>query len=165
MDAETSASPPIWRWVVGFLLVGAAWGLTTPFMRRAAMARDQAPKAPRPFLSDPREPWLKRKVWGILYVVLDLVQSPAYAIPLLVNVTGSVWFFLLIGQAGEFEIWWFCACDTDSTAELSLTVPITNSLAFLFTVLGEWYAEGKVISRGESILWNPLGRFTLIYGC
>ena len=33
-------------------------------------------------------------------------------------------------------------------AELSLTVPITNSLAFLFTVLGEWWAEGKVISRG-----------------
>jgi hypothetical protein len=33
--------------------------------------------------------------------------------------------------------------------ELSLTVPITNSLAFLFTVLGEWFAEGKVISRGE----------------
>lgn len=32
--------------------------------------------------------------------------------------------------------------------ELSLTVPITNSLAFLFTVLGEWWAEGKIISRG-----------------
>ena len=26
-------------------------------------------------------------------------------------------------------------------------MPITNSLAFLFTVLGEWLAEGKVISR------------------
>lgn len=36
--------------------------------------------------------------------------------------------------------------------ELSLTVPITNSLAFLFTVLGEWWAEGKVIGRGE--LWT-----------
>ena len=37
--------------------------------------------------------------------------------------------------------------------ELSLTVPITNSLAFLFTVLGEWWAEGKVISRGEFSLF------------
>lgn len=36
----------------------------------------------------------------------------------------------------------------DGPEELSLTVPITNSLAFLFTVLGEWWAEGKVISRG-----------------
>lgn len=26
-------------------------------------------------------------------------------------------------------------------------MPITNSLAFLFTVLGEWWAEGKVIGR------------------
>ena len=32
--------------------------------------------------------------------------------------------------------------------ELSLTVPITNSLAFLFTVLGDWYVERKVISKG-----------------
>ncbi len=37
----------------------------------------------------------------------------------------------------------------DVDVELSLTVPITNSLAFLFTVLGEWWAEGKVISRGQ----------------
>lgn len=33
-------------------------------------------------------------------------------------------------------------------------MPITNSLAFLFTVLGEWWAEGKVISRG---IMSPLG--------
>lgn len=32
--------------------------------------------------------------------------------------------------------------------ELSLTVPITNSLAFLFTVIGDWYVDRKVISRG-----------------
>jgi len=34
--------------------------------------------------------------------------------------------------------------------ELSLTVPITNSLAFLFTVFGDWWVERKVISRGKS---------------
>lgn len=38
--------------------------------------------------------------------------------------------------------------------ELSLTVPITNSLAFLFTVLGEWWAEGKVIGRDT---WVGMG--------
>lgn len=37
-------------------------------------------------------------------------------------------------------------------AELSLTVPIVNTLAFLFTVVGEWWVEGKVISRGKSWL-------------
>lgn len=34
--------------------------------------------------------------------------------------------------------------------ELSLTVPIVNTLAFLFTVIGEWWVEKKVISRGEA---------------
>lgn len=38
--------------------------------------------------------------------------------------------------------------------ELSLTVPITNSLAFLFTVLGEWYVDGKVIGRDT---WVGMG--------
>lgn len=102
-DAPVSpapASPPIWRWVVSFLAVGACWGLTTPFMRRAAMIRDQQPKAHRPYLTSDA-PWLKRKFWSILYAVLDLLKNPAYAVPLLLNVTGSVWFFLLIGQAGE----------------------------------------------------------------
>lgn len=33
------------------------------------------------------------------------------------------------------------------TTELSLTIPITNSLAFLFTVLGDWYVDGKIISK------------------
>ena len=27
-------------------------------------------------------------------------------------------------------------------------MPITNSLAFLFTVLGDWWVDRKVISRG-----------------
>ncbi|KAK3678859.1 hypothetical protein LTR78_001312 [Recurvomyces mirabilis] len=116
-DAPTNPepSPSIWRWVLGFLIVGACWGLTTPFMRRAAISKDKKPQTPRPVLTDPKVSWLKRKVLGIFYAVLDLLKNPAYAVPLLLNVTGSIWFFLLIGQA----------------------------------VLGEWYAEGKVISRGK----------------
>lgn len=34
-----------------------------------------------------------------------------------------------------------------TVTELSLTVPLANSSAFLFTVLGEWYVERKVIAR------------------
>jgi hypothetical protein len=89
----------------------------------------------RPSLSDPDNSWLKKKVLGIWYAVVGVLSRPAYAVPLLLNVTGSIWFFILIGKA-----------------ELSLTVPITNSLAFLFTVLGEWWAEKKVISRGVSCM-------------
>ncbi|KAI6854042.1 hypothetical protein KC323_g9018 [Hortaea werneckii] len=125
MDVQSTSEPPIWRWIVGFLLVGVAWGFTTPFMRKAAVVRDLKPKPQRPLLTDPKVSWLKRQAATVFYAIRDLLGSPAYAVPLLLNITGSIWFFLLVGQA----------------------VPITNSLAFLFTVLGEWWAEGKVISR------------------
>ena len=36
--------------------------------------------------------------------MLDLLRSPGYAVPLVINLTGSVWFFLLIGKAGEFSL-------------------------------------------------------------
>jgi hypothetical protein len=146
-----SPQPSIYRWILGFLMVGACWGLTTPFMRAAALyvsftkdiqyaygCRNYVPQE-HPALSDPNNSWLKQKVLGIWFAVIGVLSRPAYAVPLLLNVTGSVWFFILIGQA-----------------ELSLTVPITNSLAFLFTVVGEWWAEKKVISRGKissSINW------------
>jgi hypothetical protein len=99
--SPTERNPSIWRWVLAFLLVGAAWGLTTPFMRRAAVKRNERPQAVRFILTDPKTPWIKRKVWTVIYAVLDLLKNPAYAVPLLLNITGSAWFFLLIGQAGE----------------------------------------------------------------
>ena len=101
MDPDTprapAKSPSVFRWVVGFLLVGACWGLTTPFMRRAAL--NYTPP-PRPALTDPSNSWLKKKVLGIWYAVIGVLSRPAYAVPLLLNVTGSVWFFILIGKAG-----------------------------------------------------------------
>lgn len=69
-------------------------------MRQAAIARDRTPQPARPITTDLNNPWLKRKAWGIIYAVSDLLKNPAYAVPLLLNITGSVWFFLLIGQAG-----------------------------------------------------------------
>lgn len=50
----------------------------------------------------------------------------------------------------------YCVCSILLTCgpELSLTVPITNSLAFLFTVLGEWYVDGKLITRDT---WLGMG--------
>src|SRR5881628_2793760 len=92
-DAPSIADPQpsLFRWILGFLLVGACWGLTTPFMRRAAM--NYTPPN-RPSLPDANNSWLKKKVLGIWYAVIGVLSRPAYAIPLLLNVTGSVWFFI-----------------------------------------------------------------------
>jgi hypothetical protein len=106
--SPTQPSPGLLRYVLGFLLVGAAWGLTTPFMRRAAMNSPSSPSETSPsasssrsWLTHPNTPYLKAKIWSLLYTIYDTLKNPAYAVPFLINVTGSVWFFLLIGQAGE----------------------------------------------------------------
>ncbi|CAP73975.1 uncharacterized protein PODANS_2_13280 [Podospora anserina S mat+] len=137
--------PPVVNYVLSFLLVGIAWGLTTPFIRAAA--RSHSPP-PHPLLESRsvQSSVVKRKVLGAFFGVMDLLRNPRYAVPLVLNLTGSVWFFLLIGKAGM--------CHPPSPRmgkELSLTVPIVNTCAFLFTVLGEWWVEGKVISRDTLI--------------
>ena len=113
--------------IIGFLLIGISWGLTTPFLRRAALSFT-------PRTADPTIPRLQYWVTKIRYTVVDLLRRPDYAVPLLLNMSGSIWFFLVVGSN-----------------ELSLTVPITNSLAFLFTVLGEWWVEGKAIGRETGV--------------
>ncbi|PTU25218.1 hypothetical protein P175DRAFT_0498323 [Aspergillus ochraceoroseus IBT 24754] len=191
-DSSPSDQPPVFNYILSFLLVGVAWGFTTPFIRRAAAdfnARQEQlrllqtelqpaqstsndgepdrnssdpaadsesesesesdedqplpppPPPPPPGASAttprpawmhtrPSSSWLKTKIVSVFWTVVNLLRTPAYLIPLVINLTGSVWFFLLVGQH-----------------ELSLTVPLANSSAFLFTVLGEWYVERKVIAK------------------
>ncbi|CVK92500.1 hypothetical protein FOQG_06813 [Fusarium oxysporum f. sp. raphani 54005] len=131
--ASADEKPPVFNYILSFVLVGLAWGFTTPFIRRAAQSHNPPT---HPVLESPsvQSSWLKSKLYGAFFAVIDLLKNPRYAIPLVLNLTGSIWFFLLIGQA-----------------ELSLTVPIVNTLAFLFTVLGDWYVDGKVISKDTAV--------------
>ncbi|KAE8152239.1 hypothetical protein BDV25DRAFT_151395 [Aspergillus avenaceus] len=183
MDPDASITPdqpPVFNYILSFLLVGVAWGFTTPFIRRAAAdfnARQEQHSQSQPSQPDPepeeqeleqtntarkdnsdnseQDPsddedhpppaaterpawmrqnesssWLKTKITTLFWTVINLLRTPAYSVPLIINLTGSVWFFLLVGKH-----------------ELSLTVPLANSSAFLFTVLGEWYVERKVIEK------------------
>lgn len=100
MSSHKDDKPPVFNYILSFILVGLAWGLTTPFIRRAA--RTHNPPA-HPILDSPavKASWVKSKVYGAIFAVADLLRNPKYAVPLLLNLTGSVWFFLLIGQAGE----------------------------------------------------------------
>jgi hypothetical protein len=98
--AGSDDKPPVFNYVLSFILVGLAWGLTTPFIRRAARSHNPPPHA---LLDDPvvKQSWLRSKVYGAFFAVVDLLRNPRYAVPLVLNLTGSVWFFLLIGQAGK----------------------------------------------------------------
>lgn len=215
MDPDASIlepAPSIFNYVLSFLLVGVAWGFTTPFIRRAAAdfnARQEAQRGTKPEPQEKEAPlksceekkdkkddneiqheedttdededeteeseekdklltpatkqpawmnpttskpsWLKQKLTTLLWTVFNLLRTPAYSIPLVVNLTGSVWFFLLVGKHGtdipSLLLQLTVEKLTDLPVELSLTVPLANSSAFLFTVLGEWYVERKMIAK------------------
>lgn len=180
MDPDTSVpadKPPIFNYVLSFLLVGVAWGFTTPFIRRAAAdfnarqeakqntqgtpltrtggsrqggtgegeeqellegdqdsdsddgsnhagnetddpnkddnrttddssAQAQAQPQPQPQPAwlrqtpQSRTAWLKTKLSTLIWTIINLLRTPAYSIPLVINLTGSVWFFLLVGKHG-----------------------------------------------------------------
>ncbi|KAJ5965644.1 hypothetical protein N7481_012358 [Penicillium waksmanii] len=210
MDPDASipdSEPSTFNYILSFLLVGVAWGFTTPFIRRAAadfnarqekqqqqqqtgteprgrsqtqssspdfrdeageeqelLVRDDADvegdgvrrrsasqqrqeqqaatgagaeqegdvdNTPAPaWMQSQQKSWVRTKIVSVFWTVVNMLRTPAYSIPLVINLTGSIWFFLLVGKH-----------------ELSLTVPLANSSAFLFTVLGEWYVDRKVIAK------------------
>jgi hypothetical protein len=210
MDPDASVTPdqpPVFNYILSFLLVGVAWGFTTPFIRRAAadfnarqeqhsQASPEQPQAqqeagteaeeqelqqtanperesgaesssdqedhPPPSTTSARPAWMRpsnsnsgwltTKITTLFWTVINLLRTPAYSVPLIINLTGSIWFFLLVGKHGMFiapplSLLLCTRVYILIEAELSLTVPLANSSAFLFTVLGEWYVERKVIEK------------------
>lgn len=168
MDSNASVpvepAPSAFNYVLSFLLVGVAWGFTTPFIRRAAadfnarqekqagntpssrgQSQSQSPiqrglhavaeeqelqqenegirrrngnrqrqnsngnteqeeedntRTPMWQKSPSEQSWLRMKIVSVFWTVVNLLRTPAYSIPLVVNLTGSVWFFLLVGKHG-----------------------------------------------------------------
>ena len=101
MVEAADSKPSPFNYILSFLLVGIAWGFTTPFIRRAAVKYKSPTPETHPSLFDERRSWISRKFWTVFYSIIGLLRSPSYAIPLLCNLTGSAWFFLLVGKAGK----------------------------------------------------------------
>ena len=91
-------TPSPFAYVLSFLMVGLCWGFTTPFIRRAALTYTTPTHSS---ITDPNRSWLSRQIAKAFFTIVGLLKSPRYAIPLLCNLTGSIWFFLLIGKAGK----------------------------------------------------------------
>lgn len=130
MDPDTSpaeSAPSAFNYILSFILVGIAWGFTTPFIRRAAVDfnkrqeetnrlsavsisgnnsnegddDDDDETIPMQSTQSQRGGFdVKKKISTVFWTVVNLLRTPAYAIPLVVNLTGSVWFFLLVGKHG-----------------------------------------------------------------
>ena len=132
MDPDSLPSaddaPGAFNYILSFLLVGLAWGFTTPFIRRAAVdfnKRNELKQQQQGGTSQSGGGWLKMKLRMIFWTVVNLLRTPAYLIPLVLNLTGSVWFFLLVGKHGM-------AFDCASRA---LVVFRTRGLTYMYSML------------------------------
>lgn len=109
-DTPAAETPPsIFNYVLSFLLVGVAWGFTTPFIRRAAVdfnARNEqkAQKEQDAASSSSLSSWVMQKLLSLSRAAAKLLRTPGYTVPLLLNLTGSVWFFLLVGKHGMYSL-------------------------------------------------------------
>jgi hypothetical protein len=98
--STANPTPSPVNYILSFLIVGLCWGFTTPFIRKAAITY-QSPS--NPSVTDPKRPWLLRQIAKTFFSIIGLLRRPRYAIPLVLNLTGSIWFFLLVGQAGKLR--------------------------------------------------------------
>jgi hypothetical protein len=99
-DDVVATTPSPINYILSFLLVGICWGFTTAFIRRAAKSYSPPTNSS---ITDPRRSWLSRQISKAFFTVIGLLRKPSYAIPLVANLTGSIWFFLLVGQAGRYS--------------------------------------------------------------
>lgn len=222
MDPDASVpvdEPSVFNYVLSFLLVGIAWGFTTPFIRRAAAdfnARQEALQKPQsqmvpqtqsaqsteeqelqdqnqgvacstknghgheseedqdsesgeedqpltgrstaastaaaegssrvPAWMKPKSTssWLKTKIVTVFWTVFNLLRTPAYSVPLVINLTGSIWFFLLVGKHGM-----------SSLSHTLHTLPHLTQPLFFFLLLTMLISHRVVINR-------PIGEFECI---
>ena len=89
--------------------------------------------------------------------MLDLLKSPSYAVPLLVNLTGSVWFFVIIGGAGESVlVYWGLEKGVllrENCADHILWGSRVESYGSDYEFFGVFvYGFGGVVGRGEGYI-------------
>ncbi|KFY14256.1 hypothetical protein V492_02739 [Pseudogymnoascus sp. VKM F-4246] len=73
-SAPPAPAPPIGNYILGFLLIGLAWGFTTPFIRAAA--RSHKPPA-HPILESARvkQSRIRSAVYGAFFGITDLLRN------------------------------------------------------------------------------------------
>ena len=91
----------LWQ-TLSFLAVALVWGVTNPLLKKGSVGVDNIQCSGR--------------LHQLLSELWFLALRWQYAVPFLINQSGSVLYYLTIGQA-----------------DISLAVPITNSLTFLVT--------------------------------
>ncbi len=99
------------RDAVWFFLVALVWGCTNPLLKKGSQGIEEVHG--------------RNRLTQVLAELQFLALNWRYAVPFLVNQSGSLLYYLTLAEA-----------------DISLAVPITNSLTFIVTTLaGRWLGE------------------------
>ncbi|CAM9145358.1 unnamed protein product [Discosporangium mesarthrocarpum] len=117
--------------VASFLLVGACWGCTTPLMKEGTNAPPKHPSEREPasqkFALNPgSKHGAKMGIIFRLWGPLASLSRAKVVIPYLINQSGSILYYYLLGSQ-----------------DVSMAVPVCNSLTFLFTAVTAWVMGEK----------------------
>ena len=102
-----------------YILVGMMWGCTNPFLKKGS---EKTTATVRNDTNNEN----KNDMINILKKNLKKFYNPSVLIPFVLNQSGSLLFYFLL-----------------ATENISITVPVCNSLTFLFTGLTGWFLGEK----------------------
>ncbi|KAK3554642.1 hypothetical protein QTP70_030009 [Hemibagrus guttatus] len=105
--------------VLCLLLVAALWGATNPFLKKGTEGIEHVRKGD--------------KISQFLAEAKFLFLNIKYLVPFLLNQSGSVVFYLTLATTGDVEEALLILTLSD-VADLSLAVPMVNSLSLVFTM-------------------------------
>jgi len=113
---------------VWLLIVGAMWGCTNPLIKRGGEGVSKIKKASKvnQFLA---ENWFLLSRWQ-------------YVIPFAINLSGSVMYYLALGNS-----------------DISFVVPVTNSITFLFTTF-----TSKLLGEKGTNMYTYIGMLFVLVG-
>lgn len=113
---------------LSFVSVALVWGITNPLLKKGSVGIEKIKRPGR----------LRQLLAELKFLALRW----QYLVPFLVNQTGSVLYYLTIGQA-----------------DISLAVPITNSLTFLVTCVA-----GRLMGEKPLSVWTYCGLVLVLIG-
>ena len=79
---------------LGFVIVACIWGITNPWIKHGSAVLQQRNISS----TDKGQTWIMRFIsdWRLL------LQTPAYTLPLLINLIGSILYYVTLNNSGIF---------------------------------------------------------------
>jgi hypothetical protein len=80
----------------GFVLTACIWGITNPFIKRGSIVLNEN-RNRRSMKLENGSNWMQ----NFIFEWILLIQTPSYTIPWIINLMGSILYYITLNQAGK----------------------------------------------------------------